>query len=73
VGTIRRQLLSDMAVCKLYQEGFSRTEIGWKARLYDSEILVILRNNGVALRNSSESQALARSRRLERERLRARV
>lgn len=73
MGSIRRPLLSDMAVCKLYQEGFSRTEIGWKARLYDSEILVILRTNGVALRSSAESQAMARSRRLERERLRARA
>lgn len=64
-------MLSDMAVCKLYQEGFSRAEIGWKARLYDSEILTILRANGVQLRSSSESAAMARARRQERERLRA--
>lgn len=65
-------MLSDMAVCKLYQEGFSRAEIGWKARLYDAEILVILRANGVQLRSSSESAAMARARRLAREGMKAR-
>jgi hypothetical protein len=72
MGTYRRRQLSDSAICALYQQGFSRTEIGWRAKMYDSEILVVLRENGVQLRSSSESQALARSRRLARERMQAR-
>lgn len=54
----------------MYAEGFSRTEIGWRAKMYDSEILTILRANGVQLRSSSESAAMARARRLARERMR---
>jgi hypothetical protein len=71
MGTHRRRMLSDLEICALYQQGFSRAEIGWRARMYDSEILVVLRANGVALRSSTEAQAMARARRLERERLRA--
>lgn len=73
LGSIRRRMLSDSQICSLYQQGFSRTEIGWRARMYDSEILVVLRENGVALRSSTESQAMARARRMKRERLRAKV
>lgn len=71
MGTFRKRLLSDAAICQMYQRGFSRAEIGWQAKMYDSEILVVLRANGVALRSSSEVYALARARRTERERLRA--
>lgn len=73
MGTYRRRQLSDASICSLYQQGFSRTEIGWRAKMYDSEIMVVLRENGVALRSGSESQAMARARRLERERLRAKA
>jgi len=62
-----------MEVCRLYAAGFSRCEIGWRARLYDREVTAILRANGVALRSSTEAQAMARARRLERERLRAKA
>lgn len=72
MGSIRRRQLSDLQICSLYQQGFSRTEIGWRAKMYDSEILVVLRENGVALRSSSESAAMARARRLARERMKAR-
>jgi hypothetical protein len=72
VGTFRRRQLSDSRICELYQQGFSRAEIGWHARMYDSEILVVLRANGVALRSASEVYALSRARRMERERMRAR-
>jgi len=71
LGTFRKRLLSDSRICELYQQGFSRAEIGWNARMYDSEILVVLRANGVALRSSSEVYAMSRARRLARERLRA--
>jgi hypothetical protein len=70
VGSIRRRVLSDMQICQMYQQGFSRAEIGWKAKLYDPEILVILRANGIALRTSGEARALSYARRRERERLR---
>lgn len=70
MGTYRTRQLSNSAICSLYQQGFSRTEIGWRAKMYDSEILVVLRENGIALRSSSESHAMARSRRLARERMR---
>jgi hypothetical protein len=73
VGTYRRRQLSDAAICSLYQQGFSRVEIGWRAKLYDAEVTAILRANGVALRSSTEAQAMARARRLERERLRAKA
>jgi len=73
VGSFRKRMLSDMEICQLYQQGFSRSEIGWRARLYDSEILVVLRENGVQLRSSGESRALGYARRLERERLRAKA
>lgn len=72
MGTFRTRQLSDAAICSLYQQGYSRTEIGWRAKMYDSEILVVLRENGIALRSSSESAAMARARRLARERMRAR-
>lgn len=72
MGTFRKILLSELQVCKLYAEGFSRTEIGWRAGLYDAEVMAILRANGVALRSSSESAAMARARRLARERMKAR-
>lgn len=71
MGSIRKRLLSDLEICRLYQQGFSRAEIGWKAKLYDPEILVVLRANGVALRTSGESRALSYARRRERERLKA--
>jgi hypothetical protein len=71
MGSRRKRMLSDMEICALYQQGFSRTEIGWRAKMYDSEILVVLRANGVQLRSATESAAMARSRRLERERIRA--
>lgn len=72
MGTIRRRQLSDSSICSLYQQGFSRTEIGWRAKMYDAEIMVVLRENGVALRSGTESQAMARARRLARERMKAR-
>lgn len=72
MGSLRKRVLSDAAICALYQQGFSRTEIGWRAKMYDAEIMVVLRENGIALRSSSESHAMARSRRLARERMRAR-
>lgn len=72
LGSLRKRVLSDAAICSLYQQGFSRTEIGWRAKMYDSEILVVLRENGIALRSSSESAAMARARRLARERMKAR-
>lgn len=71
MGTIRKQLISDMEVCRLYREGFSRTEIGWRARLYDAEVRAILARNGVPLRTPADSQAMARSRRLAREQMQA--
>jgi hypothetical protein len=70
MGTLRKPLLTDSIICRLYAEGMSRCEIGWRARIYDSEILVILRRNGVAIRNSVEGQIISRARR---ERLRARL
>jgi hypothetical protein len=66
VGSFRTARLSEMEVCRLYVEGFSRTEIGWRSRQYDREIIEILQRNGVPLRTSTDSQALARARRLRR-------
>lgn len=71
MGSRRKQTLSDMEICRLYAAGFSRTEIGWRSSLYDKEVMAVLQANGVRLRSSGESAAMARSRRLERERLRA--
>jgi hypothetical protein len=71
MGSFRKRLLSDMQICQLYQQGFSRVEIGWRAHMYDSEVLVVLRENGVQLRTSGESRALGYARRLERERIRS--
>jgi hypothetical protein len=72
MGSFRIPALSDLAVCKLYAEGFSRTEIGWRARLYDREILAILERNGIPLRSHADARALSAARRERtRERLRA--
>lgn len=64
MGSIRKQLISDLELCRLYAEGFSRTELGWRSRLHDAEVRAILERNGVPLRTSADSQALARARRL---------
>jgi len=64
MGSFRIPRLSEMEICKLYSEGFSRTELGWRSRQYDREIIEILQRNGVPLRTSADSQALARARRL---------
>lgn len=62
-----------MEVCKLYAEGFSRTEIGWRGRLYDAEVLAILQRNGVQLRSHADARALSAARRERtRERMKAR-
>lgn len=70
LGTFRVRQLSDSQICQLYQQGLSRTEIGWRAKMYDAEIMVVLRENGIALRSHTESAAMARARRLARERMR---
>jgi hypothetical protein len=72
MGTFRVAQLSESAICKLYVDGFSRTEIGWRARLYDREVLAILERNGVQLRSHADARALSAARRERtRERLRA--
>jgi hypothetical protein len=72
VGSFRIPQLSDLAICKLYADGFSRTEIGWRAKLYDREILAILERNGVPLRSHADARALSAARRERtREKLRA--
>jgi hypothetical protein len=70
MGTFRKPLLTDSIICRLYADGMSRAEIGWRAKIYDHEILIILRRNGIAIRNSVEGQVISRARR---ERLRARL
>lgn len=70
MGSFRIPRLSEMEVCKLYAEGFSRTEIGWRGRLYDAEVLAILQANGVPLRSHADARALSAARR---ERTRARM
>lgn len=71
MGTRRTQVISDSLICRLYRDGLSRTEIGWRAHLYDKEVRDILTTNGIPLRSAAESHALARARRLRREQMRA--
>lgn len=71
MGSFRVQAISDSLICRLYQDGLSRSEIGWRAHLYDKEVLAILRTNGIPLRSAAESQALSRQRQLARARLKA--
>lgn len=67
MGTRRVQAISDMLICRLYADGLSRAEIGWRAHLYDKEVIAILQANGVPLRSAAESHAMARLLRLRRE------
>jgi hypothetical protein len=63
MGTRRVQMLTDSVICRLYQNGHSRLDIGLKAKLYDPEVCAILRANGIPLRNNAEGQRIARERR----------
>jgi hypothetical protein len=57
-------LMSESAICKMYLDGFSRVEIGYMARMYDRQILEILKRNGIAIRHTAEAMRLARLNRL---------
>jgi hypothetical protein len=63
MGSLRRQLLSDMAVCAAYRAGESRFALCLRAGLLDRELAEVLKRNGVAVRSDAEARALGEAKR----------
>lgn len=63
MGTLRIQRLSDAVICQLYRDGWSRHDIGLRAKRCDHEVVAILRTHSVTIRNTVEGQTVARERR----------
>lgn len=59
MGSLRHPRLSDSQICMAYVGGEARSVVAMRAGMVDREVCEVLRRNGVALRDDSESKALS--------------
>jgi hypothetical protein len=63
MGSLRSPRLSESAICASYIAGESRFTLCLRARLYDRELVEVLKRNGVPLRSDAEWRAISEARR----------
>lgn len=56
---VRRQKISDLAICAAYRANEARDLISLRAGIPDYMVVEVLRRNGVPLRNDAEARRIA--------------
>lgn len=57
MGSLRRQLISDLEICSRYREGEALSGICKRAGIWTSELHDVLRRNGMPMRTIAEINA----------------